>query len=324
MLISFAYKHLSKTLSLNRAILIFPLAAMACSWIAFQFPELFIGFKPAIIPLLSVIMFTMGMTLSLDDFKRVFQMPKVIGLGVGLQYGLMPLFAFIIAKGLSLPLELMVGLILLGSCPGGTASNVMCFLSRGDVALSITLTAVSTILAVVLTPFITWLYIGQEVAVPILSMMMTVFKIIVLPVILGVIINRYFGAVLRPVKPLLPLFAMAAIVLIIAIIVALNGQQLSQIALAIVVAIMLHNSLGLLSGYWLAKWLGYDERVCRSLAIEVGMQNSGLGVELATKYFSVMVALPSAIFSIWHNISGSLLCSYWLSKKTKTESLRSD
>ena len=213
----------------------------------------------------------------------------------------------------------MVGLILVGACPGGTASNVMCFLSRGDVALSITLTAVSTILAVVFTPFITWLYIGQEVAVPIVSMMLTVFKIIVLPVFLGVAINRYFGSVLRPIKPLLPLFAMAAIILIIAIIVALNVQQLSQIALAITIAIMLHNSLGLLSGYWLAKALGYDERVCRTLAIEVGMQNSGLGVALATKYFSVMVALPSALFSIWHNISGSLLASYWLSKKTNTE-----
>jgi len=292
---------------------------MACSWIAFQNPELFIDFKSAIIPLLSVIMFTMGMTLSLDDFKRVLQSPKVIGLGVALQYGLMPLFAFIIAKVLNLPLELMVGLILVGACPGGTASNVMCFLSRGDVALSITLTAVSTILAVVFTPFITWLYIGQEVAVPIVSMMLTVFKIIVLPVFLGVIINRYLGEVIRPIKPFLPLFAMAAIILIIAIIVALNVQQLSQIALAITIAIMLHNSLGLLSGYWLAKALGYDERVCRTLAIEVGMQNSGLGVALATKYFSVMVALPSALFSIWHNISGSLLASYWLSKKTNTE-----
>ena len=290
-----------------------------CSWLAFQYPDQFIDFKPAIIPLLSVIMFTMGMTLSVDDFKRVFQTPKVIGLGVVLQYGLMPLFAFIIAKVLHLPLELMVGLILLGACPGGTASNVMCFLCRGDVALSITLTAVSTVLAVVFTPFITWLYIGQEVAVPIVSMMITVFKIIVLPVFLGVVINRYLGTVLQPVKPFLPLFAMAAIVFIIAIIVALNVEQLSQIALAISIAIMLHNSLGLLSGYWMAKSLGYDESVCRTLAIEVGMQNSGLGVALATKYFSAMVALPSAFFSIWHNISGSLLASYWLSKKTNTK-----
>ncbi|OUR63867.1 bile acid:sodium symporter [Methylophaga sp. 42_25_T18] len=292
---------------------------MAFSWVAYLLPEIFIDFKPVIIPLLSVIMFTMGMTLSLDDFKRVLQAPKVIGLGVILQYGLMPLFAFIIAKVLHLPLELMVGLILVGACPGGTASNVMCFLSRGDVALSISLTAVSTILAVVLTPFITWLYIGQEVVVPIVSMMLTVFKIILLPVFLGVVINRYLGVALQPIKPFLPLFAMAAIILIIAIIVALNVQQLSQIALAITIAIMLHNSLGLLSGYWLAKALGYDERVCRTLAIEVGMQNSGLGVALATKYFSAMVALPSALFSIWHNLSGSLLASYWLSKKTNTK-----
>jgi len=150
-------------------------------------------------------------------------------------------------------------------------------------------------------------------------MMLTVFKIILLPVFLGVVINRYLGVALQPIKPFLPLFAMAAIILIIAIIVALNVQQLSQIALAITIAIMLHNSLGLLSGYWLAKALGYDERVCRTLAIEVGMQNSGLGVALATKYFSAMVALPSALFSIWHNLSGSLLASYWLSKKTNTK-----
>lgn len=302
---------------MNRTILIFPIIAIACSWIAYFLPELFIGFKPAIIPLLSLIMFTMGMTLSLGDFKRVLQTPKVIGLGVVLQYGLMPLFAFLVAKVFHLPLEIMIGLILVGACPGGTASNVMCFLSRGDVALSITLTAVSTILAVVFTPMITWLYIGQEVAVPIVSMMLTVFKIIVLPVLLGVAINRYLSTVIQPIKPFLPLFAMAVIVLIIAIIVALNVEQLSQIAVAITIAIVLHNSFGLLSGYWLAKGLGYDESVCRTLAIEVGMQNSGLGVALATKYFSAMVALPSAFFSIWHNISGSLLASYWLSKKTK-------
>ena len=292
----------------------FPLFAIIVSIIAARYPEFLIGYKPAIIPLLGIVMFAMGMTLTLEDFKRVLKSPKVISLGLLLQYGLMPLLAFIIAIALGLPTELMAGLILVGACPGGTASNVICYLGRGDVALSITLTAISTLLAVFLTPVLTWLYIGQEVPVPIINMMLTVLKIIILPVMLGIIVNSYFGEYLTRIKQFLPVISVIAIVFIIAIIVALNAHQIVQLAFPIIIAVLLHNGLGLFSGYAIAKWLGYDDKICRTLAIEVGMQNSGLGVALATKYFTTLTALPGAFFSIWHNITGSLLAAYWTRK----------
>ena len=289
----------------------FPILAIVFSVFAARYPEFLVDYKPAIIPLLGIVMFAMGMTLSIEDFKRVLKSPRVIGLGLLLQYGLMPLFAFIIGLTLTLPTALMAGLILVGTCPGGTASNVICYLARGDVALSITLTAISTLLAVFFTPVLTWLYIGQEVPVQIINMMLTVLKIIILPVTLGIIVNRYFGQYLLQLKQFLPVISVIAIVFIIAIIVALNSQQISQLALPIIIAVILHNGLGLTSGYTIAKYLGYNEQICRTLAIEVGMQNSGLGVALATKYFTAITALPAAFFSIWHNITGSLLAAYW-------------
>jgi BASS family bile acid:Na+ symporter len=303
---------------LNWIISGFPILAIAFSIFAARYPEFLVDYKPTIIPLLGIVMFAMGMTLSVEDFKRVLKSPRVIGLGLLLQYGLMPLLAFIIGLLLALPTALMAGLVLVGTCPGGTASNVICYLARGDVALSITLTAISTLLAVLLTPILTWLYIGQEVPVPIVDMMLTVIKIIILPVTLGIIVNRYFGQYLLQAKQFLPMVSVIAIVFIIAIIVALNSQQISQLAFPIIIAVMLHNGLGLASGYTIAKCLGYDEKICRTLAIEVGMQNSGLGVALATKYFTAITALPAAFFSIWHNITGSLLAAYWTRKSKDT------
>jgi len=288
---------------LNWIITGFPIFAIVFSIFAARYPEFLVDYKPAIIPLLGIVMFAMGMTLSIEDFKRVLKSPRVIGLGLLLQFALMPLLAFIIGLLLALPTALMAGLILVGTCPGGTASNVICYLAKGDVALSITLTAISTLLAVFLTPVLTWLYIGQEVPVPIVNMMLTVLKIIILPVTLGIIVNRYFGQYLLRLKQFLPVVSVIAIVFIIAIIVALNAQQIPQLAFPIIIAVMLHNGLGLASGYAIAKFLGYDEKICRTLAIEVGMQNSGLGVALATKYFTAITALPAAFFSIWHNIT---------------------
>ena len=292
----------------------FPFFAIVFSVFAARYPEFLVDYKPAIIPLLGIVMFAMGMTLSMDDFRRVLKSPGVIGLGLILQYGLMPLIALVIAIVLNLSTALMAGLILVGTCPGGTASNVICYLGRGDVALSITLTAISTLLAVFLTPVLTWLYIGQEVSVPIVKMMLTVLNIIILPVAMGIIVNRYFGQHLTQAKVLLPVISVIAIVFIISIIVALNAHQISQLAIPVIVAVLLHNGLGLVGGYTIAKYLGYDEKICRTLAIEVGMQNSGLGVALATKYFTPLAALPGAFFSIWHNITGSLLAAYWTRK----------
>jgi bile acid:Na+ symporter, BASS family len=304
-----------ETLSvIDRATGLFPLWALLFSLLAYWQPGLFVGLKPAILPLLGIVMFGMGMTLTWGHFRAVLQRPAAVGLGVVLQYLVMPLAAWLIAEVLGLPPALMAGLVLVGACPGGTASNVVCFLAKGDVALSITLTTVSTLLAIVMTPLLTDLYVGQKVPVPVGDMLWSIFKIVLVPVTLGVVVNRLLGAKLIRFKPVYPLVSVIAIVVIIAIIVALNRANLSSLGVAVAVAVVLHNLLGLLLGYWIPKALGLPERLCRTLAIEVGMQNSGLGVALAVKYFSVTAALPGAIFSIWHNLSGSVLTKFWSRK----------
>jgi BASS family bile acid:Na+ symporter len=257
---------------------LFPLWAILLSVTAFFFPNLFAGLKQAIIPLLSVVMFCMGMTLKWSDFKETVKSPKIILIGVLLQYFVMPLSAFLISRSFGLSPEYVAGMVLVGSSAGGTASNVICYLARGNVALSITLTMVSTLIAVF--------------AMPALSLL------------------------LKKIGPVFPFVSTIAIVVIIAIIIGLNQTKLKEVGLLIICAVMLHNLSGLLIGFWFPKSLGYDDRTCRTLSIEVGMQNSGLSVALAVKYFSVMAAIPGAIFSIWHNLSGSFLAGYWSFKKS--------
>jgi Predicted Na+-dependent transporter len=286
---------------------LFPLWAIIFSIIAFAYPAGFSPYKDAITPLLGVVMFGMGITLSANDFLLVLKRPGVIALGTAMQYILMPLIAFILSYMLNLPVEIMAGMILLGSCPGGTASNVICYLAKGDVALSITLTSVSTLLAFILTPALTWLYIGQAVPVEIGSMMLSIVKIVIVPVALGIIINTLFDDHIERFRHAFPALSVATIVFIIAIIIALNKDNILVAGKLVIVAVILHNGLGFAGGYFISKALGLDEKDARTLAIEVGMQNSGLSVALAVKYFSPLAALPGALFSIWHNISGSFL-----------------
>ncbi len=293
----------------------FPYIAILFSAVAAYLPEIFVPLKPAIVPLLGLVMFGMGMTLTFESFRRVLRMPGVVALGVGLQFLIMPLAAWLIALVLSLPPQLMAGMVLVGACPGGTASNVVCYLGKGNVALSITLTAVSTVVAVTMTPVLTWLYVGQTVPVPVGEMLVSILKIVIVPVTFGVLVNSWLGRRLHRFRMVFPAVSLLAIVLIIAIIVAVNEPQLANLALPVIVAVMLHNLFGLAAGYWLPRWLGQDASTCRTLAIEVGMQNSGLGVALAMKHFSATAALPGAVFSIWHNLSGATLAAYWRKKR---------
>lgn len=295
----------------NKTVTYFPVGAVAISCFALVFPEVLIPLRPAIVPLLGIVMFGMGMTLLFRDFKRVFLQPQIVVLGFLLQYLLMPLIAWVLGRLLHLPLPLMAGLVLVGSCPGGTASNVICYLARGDVALSITLTSVNTVLAVFMTPLLTWLYIGQKVPVPVFAMMISILKIIIIPVVLGLLVNQQLGNSLEKIKHFFPLVSTLAIILIIGIIMATNHAELPNIALPVIIAVILHNGFGLAGGFLIPRVLGFDERICRTLAIEVGMQNSGLGVALADRYFSTMAALPGAVFSVWHNISGAVLAGIW-------------
>ncbi|RME32987.1 MAG: bile acid:sodium symporter family protein [Gammaproteobacteria bacterium] len=289
----------------------FPLLAVVASVLAMAWPQLLVPLKPAIVPLLGVVMFGMGMTLTPASFAGVLSRPRLIATGVAMQYTLMPLIAWSLGRLLGLDPLLAAGVVLVGSCPGGTASNVICYLARGDVALSITLTALSTLLSVLATPLLTWLLIGQRVEVPAGAMLLSILKIVILPVVLGLIISRLLGRRVGPVLHLFPLLSVAAIVLIIAIIVALNAGRLASLALPVVLAVMLHNLLGLGAAWGMASLLGYDERTRRTLAIEVGMQNSGLGVALALKHFTAAAALPGAVYSIWHNLSGAALAAWW-------------
>jgi len=296
----------------------FPYIAILFSGVAVLIPGYFVPLKPAIVPLLGVVMFGMGMTLTLASFKSVLRRPGVVGLGAALQFVLMPLIAWLVAHAFRLPPQLAAGLVLVGACPGGTASNVVCYLAKGNVALSITLTAVSTLAAVLMTPLLTWLYVGQMVPVPVAQMLLSILKIVIVPVVLGVLVNTWLGPHLARFKVVFPAISVMAIVLIIAIIVAINEPQLASLVFPVVFAVMLHNLAGLAAGYWLPRWLGYDGRTCRTLAIEVGMQNSGLGVALAMKYFSATAALPGAVFSIWHNLSGATLAASWSRKYPDT------
>lgn len=289
----------------------FPLWAAIFCVLAWLFQPMFAAQKNMIVPLLMLVMLGMGMTLSWQDFVAVWRKRQTVILGVAVQFLVMPLAAFLLAKGFALSQALTVGLMLVGASAGGTASNVMAFLAKGDVALSVSMTLVSTVLAVFMLPFLTWVYLGQEVNVPWLGMLFSLIKLIVLPVLIGMLINHFFENTLNNVRAIFPSISMLAIVFIIAIVVALNQKNLAGMAFSLTGIIVLHNTIGLISGYGLGKLLGQDEKTARTLAIEVGMQNSGLSVALALKYFGATSALPGALFSVWHNVSGSLLAAYW-------------
>jgi len=299
---------------LHRFNFLFPIWAILFSAIAYYFPENFIPLKPSIIYLLAIIMLGMGITLNIKDFKILLSLKTPILVGLILQFTIMPLSAWLISLELELSLPLLSGMILVGACPGGTASNVICYLAKGNVALSLALTSCSTLLAVIATPLLTWLYLGQSVEVPVASMIMTMLKVIVIPVALGVLINHFLSKKLDGVVKIFPSISILSICLIIAIIIANNQSKLQSIALIVIAAVILHNILGLVLGYIISKLLGYDHIISKTLAIEVGMQNSGLAVALASQYFQPISALPGAVFSIWHNLSGSILATIPKSK----------
>ncbi|MGD8630130.1 MAG: bile acid:sodium symporter family protein [Gammaproteobacteria bacterium] len=290
---------------------LFPLWAVLGALLAWFVPDPFAACRPAILPLLGVVMFGMGAGLRVENFLAVLRRPTPVILGLGLQFLMMPLAGWLLALLAGLPPQLAAGVILVGCSPGGTASNVICYLARGDVALSITLTACSTLLAVLATPLLMLLYAGETVDVPALDMLQTIFWIIFLPVTLGTLLNHLLHRSLTVIRQVFPMLSVFTIVFIIAVIVALNREQLAGIATGLFVLVALHNLAGLAGGYWGARWLGQDRRISRTLAIEVGMQNSGLAVALAIKYFSAAAALPGALFSVWHNLSGSMLAGHW-------------
>lgn len=262
----------------------------------------------AITPMLGVVMFGMGLTLRPSDFKPVLQHPKDILIGELAQFLIMPSLAWLLSKLLALPEELALGVVLVGCCPGGTASNVICYLAKGDVPLSVAMTGVSTLLAPVVTPALVWLLASESVDVDIAGMFLSIVQVVIVPIVLGFAANHYFGQTTRRIVPLLPMISTLSIAFIIGIIVAHNSASILTCSLIIAVAVILHNVLGLALGYGLTALTGSEPSKRSAIAIEVGMQNSGLATSLATTHFAMfpMAAVPGAMFSVWHNFSGSI------------------
>ncbi|MEQ8387485.1 MAG: bile acid:sodium symporter family protein [Alphaproteobacteria bacterium] len=296
---------------IDRLVQLFPLWALLGVAAAYSWPGPFEGLGSWIGPLLGLIMLGMGLTLTPGDFLRAVRRPGFVLLGLGLQFSVMPLAAWAVGLALNLDPVLLVGLILVGAAPGGTASNIVTYLARGDVALSITLTTVSTLVAIVLTPLLTWLLAGHRITVPAWEMLETMILIILLPVAVGTVVNTVAGRHRHALVAVFPLISLAALVLILMVIFALNRAQLEILGLTLFLAVLAHNAIGLAAGYGASRLFGADRRTARTLAIEVGMQNSGLAVALAAKFFPAAAALPGAIFSIWHNLSGAALAGFW-------------
>ena len=294
----------------------FALWVVLFAGIALIVPEAFVWLKAYIIWMLGIIMFGMGMTMTVDDFKGVLHSPKAVVIGVVAQFMLMPGLAYLLCQLFQLPPEIAIGVILVGCCPGGTASNVITYMAKGNTALSVACTSVSTILAPILTPAVFYLLASQWIEINAMSMLGSILQVVLFPIILGLIVRSVLKQKVETYIQVMPLISVLAIVAIVAAIIAGSKTQILESGLLILAVVALHNGLGYLLGFgasWLFK-LPYADS--KAIAIEVGMQNSGLGVALAAVHFaaSPITAVQSAIFSLWHNISGPALATYWASK----------
>ena len=288
---------------------IFPAGAILIAVLAWLRPQILAPLGFLIVPLLGVIMLGMGTSLSAADFLAAVRRPRAVGIGLLLQFLLMPLLAYLIGRLLHLPEQQFIGLVMVGTVAGGTASNVIAYLAGGDVALSITMTACSTLAGIVLTPLLSTLYLGQTVQVPAWAMFKSILLVVALPVSLGLVINRVFRKHSAALKKICPAVSAAGIILVIGIITALNAGNLSSCGPLVLLAVILHNGAGLAAGYGCARLLRCDRRCAITIAIEVGMQNSGLAAALSKQFFGIASALPGAVFSIWHNLSGAVFAS---------------
>ena len=297
----------------------FALWVVLFSGIALMVPEVFVWLRAYIPWMLGIIMFGMGMTMTVGDFKSVLQSPKAVAIGVVAQFVVMPGLAFLLCKLFQLPSEIAIGVILVGCCPGGTASNVITYMAKGNTALSVACTSVSTLLAPILTPAIFYVLASQWIEINAWSMLVSILQVVLFPIILGLIVRAILKQKVTAYIQVMPLISVIAIVAIVAAIIAGSKTQILESGLMILGIVALHNGMGYLLGYWASRIFHLAEIDCRAVSIEVGMQNSGLGVALAATHFaaSPMTALPSAIFSLWHNISGPALATYWAARQTE-------
>ena len=294
----------------------FALWVVLFAGIALIVPEAFVWLKAYIIWMLGIIMFGMGMTMTVDDFKGVLHSPKAVVIGVVAQFMVMPGLAYLLCQLFQLPPAIAIGVILVGCCPGGTASNVITYMAKGNTALSVACTSVSTILAPVLTPAIFYFLASQWIEINAMSMLGSILQVVLFPIILGLIVRSVLKQKVETYIQVMPLISVLAIVAIVAAIIAGSKTQILESGLLILAVVALHNGLGYLLGFGASRLFKLPYADSKAIAIEVGMQNSGLGVALAAVHFaaSPITAVPSAIFSLWHNISGPALATYWASK----------
>ena len=290
--------------------------------VALIVPSAFCGIKPTVInPLLGVIMFGMGMALRLEDFKIVFSRPKDVIIGCVAQFTIMPLLAVLLSRMFALDEALAVGVVLVGCCPGGTASNVITYLAKGDLALSVGMTATSTVLAPVMTPLLVWLLVGKSVDVNVAGMLLSILWVVILPIVAGLIVKGLWPKFTERMTAYLPAVSSLAIAFIVLIVISANAQKLLMGGMVIILVVVLHNLCGLSLGWLIGRLLRLPDTKRRAISIEVGMQNSGLASSLATLHFAAypMATIPGAVFSVWHNISGAIVARlYARTDKPKT------
>ena len=281
--------------------------------LGFIFPEIFKLVGPYVPVLLGVVMFGMGLTLSTADFREVVRRPKEVLTGVVAQFTIMPLSAYALCVLLNLPADVAVGMMLLGCAPGGTASNVVTFIARGDVALSVTVTSCTTLLAPVVTPALMYAFASQWLSIDPTAMFMSIVQVILVPIAAGVIVHKIFGAKVERVAAVLPIVSVGAVVVIVAAVVAATRSQILSAGMTAFIVVALQNAFGMALGFAAGKVFGMDLSKCKCLCFEVGMQNSALGVALASVHFaaSPMTALPSAVGALWHNITGPVVATFF-------------
>lgn len=280
----------------------------------------------AINPMLGLIMFGMGLTLSPHDFKIVLSRPRDILIGCLAQFTVMPLLAWGLTYAFSLPKELALGVILVGCCPGGTASNVITYLAKGDLALSVGMTATSTLLAPILTPLLVWLMAGTMVDVDTIGMLKSIVYVVIAPIVIGLLCQRFLPKLTKSIVPYLPAFSSIVIAMVVGIVVSHNADRLLVGGMLVILVVMAHNLLGLAIGFLLGRFIRLPNPKCVAVSIEVGMQNSGLASSLAVLHFAAypLATIPGAVFSVWHNISGALAAKFYqrlTDRNSKEESM---
>ncbi len=302
---------------------IYPFSIILIVIVAYNFPDYFVEyngvkFSKFIIPILQVIMLGMGSTITEEDFMAIVKTPKLVVIGLVAQFMIMPLMGFGLTKVFDFPAEIAAGVVLIGCSPSGLASNVMAMLAKANLALSICITTMATLLAPILTPLLMKTLGGELIEINFLSMVWDMTKIVILPVVLGVLANRFFPVLMAKIKNILPYFSMVGIGFIIIIVTASGQKSLETVGGLLLLAVFIHNVGGYLLGYFSAKLLKLKEKDARAIALEVGMQNGGLASALANEMGKLAtVGLASAIFGPMMNISGSLLASWWGAKKTE-------